>query len=231
MGKEELQSRIGYNFKDLSLLDLALTHSSYTRESHMPRTACNERLEFLGDAFFDAIIGEELYKRLPDVKEGYLTKYRAVIVCEESLAEAARKVGLGENMRMGHGEIISGGRKRDSIIADAMESVIGAVYLDCGYEGAKEFVLRLFGPRVEAALLGKLHSDYKSEFQEKMQTDGPVAISYDLTREEGPDHDKTFFVELSAGGKIMGRGSGKSKKEAEQQAAKNALLEREEDVL
>lgn len=230
MTNETFQSGIGYHFSDTTLLEKALTHSSYTREHYLGREYCNERLEFLGDAFFDAIVGEELFRRLPSEEEGMLTKYRAAVVCSRSLASEGRKLGIGPVIKLGHGEDASGGRDRDSIIADAMEAVIGAVFLDGGYDDAKATVLSLFGSTISDAVAGKLHSDYKTEFQEKIQAGGPAAISYELEKETGPDHDKTFYVSLSVNGEIMGEGKGKTKKEAEQNAAKDALTGRVTDV-
>lgn len=231
MSRTNLQKKLNYDFKNKKLLEQAMTHSSYTRENKLPRVACNERLEFLGDAFFDAIIGEELYNKLPKQKEGCLTKYRAMVVCENSLAEVAKSLDIGGELLLGRGEDISGGRERVSIIADAMEAVIGAVYLDAGYEKVRQFVLDFFGERIERAINGRIHSDYKSEFQEKMQSEGTVVIEYNLLKEEGPDHDKTFFVEVLANGSVCGKGKGKSKKEAEQKAAKEAILKGVKDVL
>ena len=156
--------------------------------------------------------------------EGKLTKTRALIVCENSLARAARNFDLGSYMYIGRGEEMAGGRNRASILADAMEAVIGALYLDGGYEITRNFVLRTFSDIVDEAVAGKLFSDYKSEIQEKLQKNGKnISITYTTDREEGPAHNKTFFVHLSYDGKILGEGSGKSKKEAEQNAARTAL--------
>lgn len=204
-------------------LERALTHSSYNREKNTKHQD-NERLEFLGDAFFDAIISAELYKRMETVTEGRLTKTRALVVCESSLAKAARKFNLGQYIYIGNGEEVAGGRDKDSILADAMEAVIGALYMDAGYETTQQFVLGVFADTINAAVEGKLFSDYKSEIQETLQKNGRnVAIVYETDKEEGPAHDKTFFVHLSYDGKILGDGRGKSKKEAEQNAAKAAI--------
>ena len=217
------ENNIQYTFKDISLLELALTHSSYANEKHISRE-CNERLEFLGDAFFDAIVSAELFKMMKGVTEGKLTKTRALVVCENSLAKSARKLGLGQYIYIGHGEEVGGGRDKDSILADAMEAVIGAIYLDGGFEPTEKFVLRYFSETIKDAAEGKLFSDYKSEVQEFIQKNGRnLAITYSTVREEGPAHSKTFFVNLSYDGNVLGEGSGKSKKEAEQQAAKTAL--------
>ena len=220
----EFEEKIGYSFKDKEIIKRALTHSSYNKEKNTKHQD-NERLEFLGDAFLDAIIGEELFRRIPDGLEGKLTKTRALVVCEKSLAGY-----------MGHGEESAGGRHKNSILADGMESLIGAMYLDGGYKKVKDFVLKSFEKILTDAERGKLFSDYKSELQELMQKrDKRAAIYYETEKEEGPAHDKTFFVHLSCDGQILGRGQGKSKKEAEQNAAKAAVaaLKRREttDVL
>ena len=214
---------IGYKFNNPNLLERALTHSSYNKEKNTKHQD-NERLEFLGDAFFDAIVSAELFKMMKGVTEGKLTKTRALVVCENSLAKSARKLGLGQYIYIGHGEEVGGGRDKDSILADAMEAVIGAIYLDGGFEPTEKFVLRYFSETIKDAAEGRLFSDYKSEVQEFIQKNGRnLAITYSTVREEGPAHDKTFFVNLSYDGNILGEGSGKSKKEAEQQAAKTAL--------
>jgi len=224
VNKNKLQEEIGYRFNNEKLIEQALTHSSYTREKNLPRAECNERLEFLGDAFFDAIIGEELYNRLPTKKEGYLTKYRALVVCEASLAQVGRKLEIGELLKLGKGENQSGGRNRESVIADAMEAIIGAIYKDGGYETVRELVLKLFDQRIDDAVNGRLHSDYKSEFQERMQSKGPAEIQYVLMDEQGPDHAKIFYIKVLVDDVAYGEGTGHSKKEAEQQAAKEAIL-------
>ena len=219
----KFEQLIGYKFNNLNLLERALTHSSYNKEKNTKHQD-NERLEFLGDAFFDAIVSAELFKMMKGVTEGKLTKTRALVVCENSLAKSARKLGLGQYIYIGHGEEVGGGRDKDSILADAMEAVIGAIYLDGGFEPTEKFVLRYFSETIKDAAEGKLFSDYKSEVQEFIQKNGRnLAITYNTVREEGPAHDKTFFVNLTYDGKILGEGSGKSKKEAEQQAAKTAL--------
>ncbi len=220
----DLERIIGYRFKDRKLLGRALNHSSYVKEHGQNSLNDNERLEFLGDAFLDAIIGEALYRKLEKAEEGKLTKARASIVCEKSLAEAARTISLGNYMRFSIGEEKSGGRDRDSILADAMEAMIGAIYLDGGYEEVRDFVLRMFDQVLRDAERGKLsNQDYKSELQEQLQAQGILDIRYVTEREDGPDHDKTFSVRLDVCGKATGTGIGKSKKVAEQNAAKDAL--------
>ena len=220
---KEFEQKIGYQFQNRNYLETALTHSSFNREKNTQHQD-NERLEFLGDAFFDAVISVELYERLKHVTEGKLTKTRALIVCESALAQVARDYELGSYLNLGHGEDTGGGRHKDSILADSMEAVIGAIYLDGGYQAMQNFVKKSFSRMIDQAIDGKLFSDYKSEVQEILQGKGkPVTIAYETDREEGPAHDKTFFVHLSCNGEIMGKGIGKSKKEAEQNAAKQTL--------
>ncbi|MGI6204866.1 MAG: ribonuclease III [Anaerovoracaceae bacterium] len=223
MKVSDFEEKTGYRFINAELLETALTHSSFTREHNMDRSRCNERLEFLGDAFFDAIVGEELFRRLENSEEGELTKLRAQVVCARSLADEGRRLGVGEIVRLGKGERQTGGAERQSVIADAMEAVIGAVFIDGGYEAARNVVLRLFGRTIDAAVEGRLEADYKTAFQELVQKNGSVDIRYNINGEEGPDHDKTFYASVSVGGEVRGRGSGKSKKEAEQDAARQAL--------
>lgn len=223
MNNSEFEKRINYVFKEHSYIDKALTHSSFIQDKAERCEKDNERLEFLGDAVFDAIISENLFVKLPNVPEGKLTKLRASVVCEKSLAEQARRLGIGNFLKLGKGEERMGGRDRDSILADAMEAIIGAIFLDRGFDAAKNFVLDVFQGTIEAAMSGKLTKDYKTELQEKLQVNGDVKIIYNTDKEEGPDHDKTFYVSLFADGKKIGAGMGKSKKEAEQNAARYAL--------
>lgn len=224
MNSCELQKIIDYRFKNDKTLQTALNHSSYINESKMPGEESNERLEFLGDAIFDAIISEYLFTRLRDSEEGELTKKRAAIVRESSLAGCAEKIGLGDFLLLGKGEENTGGRHRKSILADAMEALIGAVYVDGGFEKAKDLVLALFEDTIQGVVSGEYCSDYKTALQEKLQVNGDVSISYVIEKEEGPDHDKLFYVRLLVGGGVMGRGTGRNKKAAEQDAAKDALL-------
>ena len=220
---EELEKRIKYRFQDRVYLERALTHSSYNREKNTKHKD-NERLEFLGDAFLDAIVGAELFVRMNSVTEGTLTKTRALIVCEKALAEVAREFNLGKYILMGHGEAGTGGRNKDSILADALEAVIGAIYMDGGYDAAQKFTVSAFEKMIEGAMAGRIFSDYKSEIQEVLQSGGKtVNINYVLDREEGPAHDKTFYLHMECDGKKYGSGKGKTKKEAEQNAAKASL--------
>ncbi|HIU25537.1 MAG TPA: ribonuclease III [Candidatus Copromorpha excrementigallinarum] len=226
----ELEKSINYRFHDKRLLETSVTHSSYIKEQGKGEKS-NERLEFLGDAFFDAIIGEELFKIFPQKEEGFLSRARAAIVCEKSLSRQARRLHIGEYIRLGRGEERNGGRHRESILADTMEAVIGAVYLDGGFEAVKKTVLGLFAESIEDARQGKfIVSDYKTTLQEKLQAEGITDIKYRLVGEKGPDHDKTFLVQLEVRGVPQTRGRGKSKKQAEQKAAEE-MLERGKDVL
>ena len=223
MNELDFQKIIQYDFQNVNLLKNALTHSSYINEGKWQQTGNNERLEFLGDAILDAVISDYLYRRLDHVEEGELTKLRAVIVCERSLAVCGNRVSIGSYLMLGKGEENSGGRSRCSIIADAMEAVIGAIYLDGGWNTVHNYVIRIFSELIEDAISGRLHMDYKTEIQEKLQSHGEAEICYVIEREEGPDHDKTFYANLVIQGNVIGSGSGRSKKEAEQQAAKQAL--------
>ena len=227
---QQLEAGIDYEFKDKKLLVTAVTHSSYVKE-HCKAEKSNERLEFLGDAFFDAIIGEELFKIFPNKEEGFLSRIRATLVCEKSLAKEAVNLQLGEYLLLGNGEEKSGGRFRESILADALEALIGAVYLDGGFEEVKRVVLKLFQDSIIDAKNGKyIITDYKTAIQERLQSKGITDIKYNLIKEIGPDHDKTFIVRLEVHGRPMSKGRGKSKKQAEQQAAEE-LMERDLNVL
>lgn len=223
MGKQlqELEQRIGYKFRDRSLLKQAMMHSSYINEKHLPKYECNERLEFLGDAVLELVSSEFLYKENPQVSEGELTKTRASMVCEPSLAFCAREIELGEYLLLGKGEEATGGRGRDSITSDACEALIGAVYLDGGFTSAKEFIHRCILSDLEDK---KLFFDSKTILQEMVQADIGQAIIYRQVKEEGPDHNKIFFVDVYVGEECMGNGNGRTKKAAEQQAAYYAIL-------
>lgn len=223
MSRTAFEERIGYVFKDPSLLRKALTHSSATNETANGVVENNERLEFLGDAVFDVIISEYLYNKMADVEEGKLSKLRALVVCERSLSECGKRLGINEELRLGRGEELNGGRNRSSILADAMEAVIGAIYMDGGFDAATSFVLSAFKTTIEKALSGMLYRDFKTELQELLQARKEVEIRYLVDREEGPDHDKTFYVSLWDGERKLGEGAGKTKKEAEQNAARAAL--------
>ncbi len=220
----ELLEKLGYRFRDESLLVNALTHSSYSSEHKMPYASNNERLEFIGDAYVDAAVGAEIFMIMKDAPEGVLSKNRADVVREESLADAARGIGLGDYIYMGKGEEATGGRNKDSILADCFEAVIGAIIIDGGYDAGRKVVLELLGEKISLAVAGKLRNDYKTMLQEKIQEkEHDIRIRYNTVSESGPDHNKTFTVEVVAGEKIIGRGQGKSKAKAEQEAAKDAL--------
>ncbi len=218
---KELEQKIGYTFRDFSFLERAMMHSSYTNEKHLEKYRCNERLEFLGDAVLELVSSEYLFRESPTVSEGELTKTRASMVCEPSLALCARDIGLGGYLLLGKGEEATGGRQRDSITSDALEALIGAIYLDGGFTSAKEFIHRFVLTDLEDK---KLFYDSKTILQEMVQAAGNTEISYQLVKEEGPDHNKSFFVEVKIGEKTFGQGEGRSKKTAEQQAAYQAIL-------
>ena len=218
---KELEQKIGYTFRDFSFLERAMMHSSYTNEKHLEKYRCNERLEFLGDAVLELVSSEYLFRESPTVSEGELTKTRASMVCEPSLALCARDIGLGGYLLLGKGEEATGGRQRDSITSDALEALIGAIYLVGGFTSAKEFIHRFVLTDLEDK---KLFYDSKTILQEMVQAAGNTDISYQLVKEEGPDHNKSFFVEVKIGEKTFGQGEGRSKKTAEQQAAYQAIL-------
>lgn len=218
---QELEKIINYKFKDMDYLNTALTHSSFSNEQKGMR-ANNERLEFLGDAVLSIIVADYIFKH-KKVAEGELTKIRASLVCETALAQFARQINLGAHLLLGKGEEHNGGRQRDSIIADAFEALIAAIYLDGGMENAAAFVLPFITDSVETATGNDLH-DYKTQLQEIIQKNPEEKISYVLVSELGPDHDKEFITHVLLNSNIIGKGVGKSKKAAEQSAAKEALL-------
>ena len=221
VGFTEFEERIKYSFYDKGLLNEALTHSSKGDIRPNGERLDYERLEFIGDAMLDAIVGVMLYKRLTSKKEGELTKLRAQIVCEDSLNTVGQKLGIGSFLRMGEGEEKTDGRNKPSVVADSVEALIGAIYLDAGYYEAEAFVKREFSELISDAIEGKLFRDYKTRLQEIAQKND-WHIEY-RAEEEGPDHDKTFFVHLMINGIDKGYGVGKSKKEAEQNAAEDFL--------
>ena len=215
-----LEEKLGYTFQNPGLLDNALTHSSCANESR-GRLHSNERLEFLGDSILGMVVAEHLYRNHPDLPEGELTRTRAALVCEESLVEAARELGLGEYLKLGRGEEAGGGRRRPSIQADAVEAVLAAVYLDGGIGSARKIIRKFILSREVAGL--SAGRDYKTALQELVQRENGQVLKYRLTGEEGPDHDKRFFVEVELNGSPLGSGQGHSKKEAEQMAAHAAI--------
>ena len=220
---KELEERIAYEFKNKNLFTQALTHSSYANERHWDKLMNNERLEFLGDAVLELATSEYLYQNYPTMPEGEATRTRASIVCEQTLALCARDLGLGEWLMLGKGEELTGGRDRDSITSDAMEALLGAIYLDGGFANAKEFVHHFILNDIEHK---KLFYDSKTILQEQIQSETEEPIHYELVKEEGPDHNKRFTVNVVLGEKVLGSGSGRTKKAAEQEAAYRALLAR-----
>lgn len=218
----ELEQLIGYHFHNKELLLQALTHSSFSNEQKILKQKNYERLEFLGDAVLELVSSQYLFEEMPDKSEGDLTKMRSSLVCEPSLAYCAKELRLGDFIRLGKGEEATGGRKRDSIRSDVMEAIIGAIYLDGGFEEARTFVLRFILSDLEHK---KLFYDSKTILQEIVQGEEHFGIlSYEVTSESGPDHDKLFEVEAKIDGKVVSTGSGRTKKAAEQQAAYEAIL-------
>ena len=218
---KELEAAIGYKFKNIALLQNALAHSSYANERWHNSLMSNERLEFLGDSILGMCVAEYLYCTFPDRPEGELTRMRADMVCEQTLANVAGRIGLGEHLLLGKGEEQGGGRTRNSILADAVESVIAASFLDGGMSAAKQFIQKFILVEVPVK---KLHNvDYKTSLQELVQQKKNQVLSYSLIAESGPDHDKRFDVEVKLNGKVVGNGSGSSKKRAEQDAARAAM--------
>lgn len=222
---EELTLYTGYKFKNIDYLMTALTHSSYTNECRKDTAiVCNERMEFLGDAVLQIIISEYLYKEYPDSAEGFLTKLRQHLVCEETLAKLARKISLGEFLILGKGEDQNGGRTHDSILADAFEAYLAAVYLDMGCDVSFLDVFLIALMKDELAECEKTRGgDYKTKLQQLVQQDGKEQLKYVVTAERGPDHNKTFEVDAMLNSNVVGHGVGRSKREAEQAAARAAL--------
>ena len=218
---KDLETAVGYSFRNITLLQNALTHSSYANEHWHNSLMSNERLEFMGDSVLGMVVAEYLYRNFPDRPEGELTRMRADMVCEQALALIAERIGLGQHLLLGRGEEQSGGRKRVSILADAVESVIAAMFLDGGMEAAKAFINRFVLCDVPVT---KLHNaDYKTALQEKVQEKKNQVLAYTLIGESGPDHEKRFEVQVSLNGDVVGTGSGSSKKRAEQDAARDAM--------
>ncbi len=218
---KDLEKTIGYRFENITLLQNALTHSSYANERWHNSLMSNERLEFLGDSILGMVVAEYLYKTFPDRPEGELTRMRADMVCEQALCVIANRLGLGEHLLLGHGEEQTGGRTRASILADAVESVIAACFLDGGMDAAKGFVQQFVLCDVPVTQLHNI--DYKTVLQERVQQKKDQVLSYALVAESGPDHDKRFTAAVSLNGEIVGQGIGSSKKRAEQEAARVAI--------
>ncbi len=221
---KEFQEIIGYTFSDESLLKLALTHSSYANENKNKNIPFNERLEFLGDSVLGLVVSRYIFENFPKLPEGKLTKMRAAVVCERSLWECAVGIDLGKFMILGKGEEHMGGRSRMSILADAFEALIAAIYLDSSLETVREWVLGQLYETILDASRGKMFKDYKTDFQEAAQINGDVNIQYVVENESGPDHNKMFTVNVYLNGNLMGTGEGSSKKKAEQNAAQNAMI-------
>lgn len=221
-----LEAKLKYVFNDPKLLKMALTHKSYAYEQSNPDyDMYNERIEFLGDAILEHIISDLLFSQVPELAEGEMTKKRAAIVCEASLSRALKRINGHEYIYLGKCEQNSNGKLKDAIVADAFEAILGAIYLDGGYEIARDICLELLEKEIKTVLAGgTLNTDYKTQLQEILQRNGTVKIEYKLQKEEGPEHDKLFTIDLFFNGKKIGEGQGKSKKHAEQEAAHYALL-------
>jgi ribonuclease III len=223
----ELEERLGWHFTDISLLDHALTHRSFINENADPALADNERLEFLGDAVLELTVSDMLMRRYPDHAEGSLSKMRASVVNEQPLAQMARRFGIGDHLLLGRGEEASGGRQKSSLLANAFESVVAAMFLDAGFDRTAAFVGRLFTPLIEEGNISTVYRDYKTAAQERTQVLFREMPRYVLISATGPDHDKRFETCLMIGERVIATGTGRSKKEAEQQAARTALEEME----
>lgn len=219
----KLEKTIGYEFKDKDNIFLALTHSSYANENKDMKISSNERIEFLGDSILSLSISELLYKTFKNLAEGELTKVRANIVCEQSLHHCALGINLSDYLFLGKGEEITGGRQRAALLADAFEALIGAIYLDSGLDEAKKFIYTQMQDLINQCANGKVAMDYKTQLQEIVQSHGDRNIFYKIVGEDGPDHNKHFISQVIIDDEVVGSGRGKSKKEAEQNAAKEAL--------
>ena len=217
---EDFELKIGYNFKNIELLKTAFTHTSYANER---KISSNEKLEFLGDAILEFVVSDYLYANYKKLKEGEMTKVRATVVCEESLHQVALKYHFDDLLYLGKGEKISGGNHKKAILADSVEAVIAAIFLDSGLEEAKKFILENLKEAIEQASKSVGQKDYKTILQEKLQKHGTVHIEYSIIKEEGPDHDKTFVAEVKCNGKQLAVGQGNTKKQAEMEAARVAL--------
>lgn len=220
----EFENIIKYKFNDIEILEKSLTHSSYSNEDKSYNKVNNERLEFLGDAVLSITVSRFIFDKFPEYPEGDLTKLRSQVVCEDTLSLVASNLNIGKYLLLGKGEEASGGRERKSILADAVEAIIAAIYIDGGYRKAEAFVLENLTQYIQLAVKGKIVTDFKSYLQEYYQSKSQTCkIRYVVTKEEGPDHEKMFHVNVLINKTIVGKGSGKSKKLAEQDAAKNAL--------
>ena len=220
MNLENLEKNIGYEFKNKELLKNALTHTSYAYEHHVQS---NEKLEFLGDSILEFVSSEYMYNKYTNLKEGEMTKVRATVVCEQSLYKVAVVHNFSDFLYLGKSEVMTHGNKRPAILADSVEAVIAAIYIDGGLEPAKKFIVENLKNEIEIASKNVGQKDYKTVLQEELQKNGDVKIEYHIISEKGPDHDKIFEAEVSLNGKVLAQGKGKSKKEAEMQTAKKAL--------
>ena len=218
-----LQQTLGVSFNDLSLLEQALVHSSYINERPGFAPTSNERLEFLGDAILGFIVAEELYQRFPQFSEGEMTKLRSSLVCRDALSRIARAISLGNYLYLGRGEEVSGGRHKPANLVGALEAVIAAIFLDQGSTTTRDFVLRSLDKELDRVLSQGVEADYKSQLQELIQSRQQQTPTYNVIEAGGPDHDRTFTVEVRLGDTVLGRGAGKSKKVAEAEAARSAL--------
>lgn len=218
---KRLEEKLNYKFNNIKLLENALTHSSYANETH-PLFGSNERLEFLGDAVLSVIVADYIYKNFPKQPEGELTKLRAALVCEKSLCQFSKELGVGEYLKLGKGEAANGGAQRPSLLADAFEAILAAIYLDGGMQAAQTHVMRFISKELEKTD-DESFKDYKTQLQEVIQRNPEERLSYVLIGESGPDHDKLFTVEVHLNSNVLGTGTGKSKKLAEQSAARQAL--------
>jgi len=218
-----LQQTLGVSFNDLSLLEQALVHSSYINERPGFAPTSNERLEFLGDAILGFIVAEELYQRFPQFSEGEMTKLRSSLVCRDALSRIARAISLGNYLYLGRGEEVSGGRRKPANLVGALEAVITAIFLDQGSTTTRDFVLRSLDKELDRVLSQGIEADYKSQLQELIQSRQQQTPTYNVIEAGGPDHDRTFTVEVRLGDTVLGRGAGKSKKVAEAEAARSAL--------
>ena len=217
----DLQKKLKYKFKNPELLKAALTHSSYANENRRSGAASNERLEFLGDSVLGMTVASIIFNGRPDMPEGQMTRLRAELVCEKSLAALAVSFGIGECLLLGHGEEKSGGRERPSILADSVEAILAAMYLDGGFKPVMRLISERLAPH--ASLAGFENTDYKTSLQEMIQEKAGRTLTYHITGESGPDHMKSYTVEVRLNGTSVGKGTGRSKKEAEQEAARAAL--------
>lgn len=224
----ELEAKLGYTFKNKNYITVALTHSSYSNEvkSKGETLPFNERLEFLGDSVLSIVVSSHIFEKFKNKQEGDLTKIRAAVVCEKALSRFAGEIGLGEYMYLGHGEIISGGRTRPSITADAFEAVLAAIYLDSGekFDSVEKFLLPFIEKEIERITEEGAFIDYKTQLQQIVQQANGEILEYVLVGEKGPDHDKQFEIEARLNSNVIGRGSGRSKRDAEQKAAREALV-------